>query len=76
MLYIRNTSRLGSPKRYSLLVIFNNGAESYQYYSHSPQVIENKGREFRKEFGKEIRQMFVFDNTLGIKIKRMKVNVS
>ena len=59
-------------KRYSLLVILNDGSELYQYYSHSPLVIINFGRKFRKEFGKGIQRMFVFDNTFGIKIKELK----
>lgn len=59
-------------KRYSLLVILNDGSELYRYYSHSPLVIINFGREFRKEFGNDIQQMFVFDNTLGIKTKELK----
>ena len=59
-------------KRYSLLVIFNDGSELYQYYSHSPLVIINFGREFRKKFGNDIQQMFVFDNTFEIKIKELK----
>lgn len=59
-------------KRYSLLVILNDGSEIYRYCSHSPLVIINFGREFRKEFGKGIQRMFVFDNTFGIKIKELK----
>ena len=59
-------------KRYSLLVILNDGSELYRYYSHSPLVIINFGREFRKEFGKGIQRMFVFDNTFGTKIKELK----
>lgn len=59
-------------KRYSLLVVLNDGSELYRYYSHSPLVIINFGREFRKKFGNDIQQMFVFDNTFGIKTKELK----
>lgn len=59
-------------KRYSLLIVFNDGSELYKYYSHSPLVITELGRGMRKMFESDIKQMFVFDNTLGIKTKELK----
>lgn len=59
-------------KRYSLLIVFNDGSELYKYYSHSPLVIAEWGRGMRKMFESDIKQMFVFDNTLGIKTKELK----
>ena len=59
-------------KRYSLLIVFNDGSELYKYYSHSPLMIIEQGRVMRKMFGADIKQMFVFDNTLGIKTKELK----
>lgn len=64
--------RSEAEKRYSLLVIFNDGSELYKYYSHSPLMIADWGRSMRKMFGSDIKQMFVFDNTLGIKTKELK----
>lgn len=64
--------RLEAEKRYSLLIVFNDGSELYKYYSHSPLMIADQGRNMRKMFGADIKQMFVFDNTLGIKTKELK----
>ena len=65
-------ARPKAEKRYSLLIIFNDGSELYKYYSHSTLVISNLGRSFRKEFGADIKQMFVFDNAFEVRVKELK----
>ena len=60
-------------KRYSLLVVFKNNSELYDKYSWSKEIIAKYGSEFKQKHLHHIKWMFVFDSTLGVTVKELKV---
>lgn len=60
-------------KQYSLLVVFIDNSEYYNYYSRSRRIIENYARDFKKRFASDIKQMFIFDNDTGRTVKELKI---
>lgn len=60
-------------KQYSLLIVFIDNSEYYNYYSRSRRVIEDYARNFKKRFASDIKQMFIFDNNSGRTVKELKI---
>lgn len=60
-------------KQYSLLIVFIDNSEYYNYYSRSRKTIEDYARDFKKRFASDIKQMFIFDNNSGRTVKELKI---
>lgn len=77
MIHLDSLQLIRSPrvaiKRYSLLVVLKNNSELYDKYSWSKEIIAKYGREFKQKHSHNIKWMFIFDNTLGVTVKELKV---